>query len=84
MVEKKLGFLKFHLMAKFNKDKNDIKILWRRRYSEMGGKKVASYDAETKAWTLHKSAKTVEKDVEASMTEWLAKREGPDAISESD
>ena len=50
----------------------------------MGGKKVASYDTETKVWTLHKSAKVVEKDVEASMTEWLAKRESPDATSESD
>ena len=80
----KIGFLKFHLMTQFNKNKEDIKILWRRRYVEIHGKKVDSYDAETETWCYHKSAKTVEGKVEQSMKAWLAKREHAEPTSESD
>ena len=84
VVEKKLGFLKFHLMAQFKKKKEDIKILWRRRYVEMNGKKVASYDSETETWIYHRSAKAVEGKVEESMQAWLADREHAEPTSESD
>ena len=84
VVEKKMGFLKYHLMKQFNKNKEDIKIFWRRRYVEMNGKKVASYHLETDAWSYHKSAKMVEGKVEESMQAWFAKRERADAPSESD
>ena len=84
VVEKKLGFLKFHLMAQLRKTKEEVKIVWRRRYVEVNGRKVASYNADDGSWTYHKSAKLVEAKVTESMETWLAKRAQTDAVSESD
>ena len=84
VVEKKLGFLKFHLMAQLRKTKEEVKIVWRRRYVEVNGRKVASYNAGDGSWTYHKTAKLVEAKVTESMETWLAKREQTDAVSESD
>ena len=84
VVEKQLGFLKFHLMAQLRKTKEEVKIVWRRRYVEVNGRKVASYNADDGSWTYHKSAKLVEAKVTESMETWLAKRAQTDAVSESD
>ena len=84
VVEKKLGFIKFHLMAQFKKNVNAVKIYWRKRLVEMDGKKVASYNHENDEWVFYKSAKLVESKVKDSMDLWLSKRETNDPPSESE
>jgi hypothetical protein len=84
VVEKKLGFIKFHLMAQFKKNVNAVKIYWRKRLVEMDGKKVASYNHENDEWVFYKSAKLVEPKVKDSMELWLSKRETNDPPSESE
>ena len=83
-VEKKLGFIKFHLMAQFKKDVHAVKIYWRKRLVEMDGRKVASYNHENDEWVFYKSAKLVESKVKDSMELWLSKRETNDPPSESE
>ena len=82
VIEKKLGYIKHHLMSFFNKPVSDIKINWRRRFVEMGGKKVASYDAGT--WVFHKSARVIEIKVNEAMEKWTSERETTDPPSESE
>ena len=82
VIEKKLGYIKHHLMLHFNKPVSDIKINWRRRFVEMGGKKVAYYDAGT--WVFHKSAKVIETKVNEAMEKWTSERETTDPPSESE
>ena len=84
VIEKKMGFIKYHLMKHFNKNISAVKIYWRKRIVEMDGKKVASYDSGTDTWMFYKSAKLVETKVEESMDNWLSKRERTDPPSESE
>ena len=82
VIEKKLGFIKHHLMDHFQKGVKDVKINWRRRDIEMGNKKVAAY--ENDSWSFHKSAKIVEPKVNESMAKWLSERDSAAPPSESD
>jgi ribosomal protein L11 len=84
VIEKRMGFIKYHLMKHFNKNISAVKIYWRKRIVEMDGKKVASYDSGTDTWMFYKSAKLVETKVEESMDNWLSKRERTDPPSESE
>ena len=84
VIEKQLGFIKYHLMKHYNKNVNAVKIYWRKRLVEMEGKKVASYSHESDSWVFYKSAKIVEPKVKESMDLWLAKREKTDPPSESE
>ena len=84
VIEKKMGYIKYHLVKHFNKNLHAVKIYWRKRVVEMEGKKVASYNQETDEWVLYKSAKLVESKVKDSMDLWLSKREKNDPPSESE
>ena len=82
VAEKKMGYIKHHLMSHYNKTKENIKINWRKRYVEMNGKKVASLANGT--WSYHKTMKPVEQLVEASINAWMESRDSADPPSESD
>ena len=84
VTEKKMRFIKYHLMKHFHKDVKSVKIYWRKRLVEMDGKKVASYNQEKDEWVFYKSAKSVESKVKDSMDLWLSKRETNDPPSESE
>lgn len=72
--QKHLGYIKHHLMTKFELSGNDVRINRKANYVKLRKETVAKIDDGTNCIYL-KEALEVQKEVEESMKQWLAKYE---------
>ena len=82
VVDKKLGYIKYHLIADAKKDKSEVKIHWDKKMIEVNGKKVAWHTGGE--WKYTKLTKTIQDAVNKSVERWVAKRTKQDPPTDSD